>query len=195
MLRYAEIAQNIIDAHPTSVHQLLMRKGITKKATPEVLKDAYILFGKPFISELTDIIHQPKSGYADFIPLNNTSFQTLAPLQPIKPVVLPTVAPVPTVPTATIPAPVIDAVEKKSIWDGLANVFDTVVKVSGTVFTTAQTAKDIIQPANGAPNVFQIEEKKALEEAENKKYTQTLLIVSAVVIVVLITLIFISRKK
>jgi hypothetical protein len=187
MLRYAEIAQNIIDAHPNSVHQLLMRKGITKKATPEVLKDAYVLFGKPFISELTDIIHRPKSGYADFISLSS--------LQTFQPVAKPAVIPVPSQPVQTLQASVTDAVEKKTIWDGLANVFDTVVNVTSKVLTTAQTAKDIVQPANGSLNVFQIEEKKALEEAENKKYTRTLLIVSAVVIVVLVSLIFITRKK
>lgn len=173
MLTYAQIAQNIIDAHPESVHQLLMAKGISKKATPDVLKNTYVLFGKPFISELTNIVYSPKK--SDFSNVSGTT---------------------------TLEESVATGTEKKTIWNSLANIFDSVVNVSnkvgsvsGQVSSTAQTAKDIVQPANGQPNIFQSEEKKALEEAENRKFTKKILIVSGIVIIVLISLIVITRKK
>lgn len=202
MLKYAEIAQNIIDAHPESVHQLLRAHGITKKATPEVLKDAYILFGKPFIGELTNMIHKAKqSNFSDFFV--SPMVQQIKPISPVNTSPLPAPKPVSVSPvSSTFETSIASATEKKTIWDGLANVFDSVVNiaskvstVTGAVANTAQTAKDIVQPANGQPNVFQLEEKKALEEAENKKFTRNLLIVSAIVIIVLISLIVITRKK
>jgi hypothetical protein len=63
--QFEDITQNIINAHPESVRLLLKGKGITKPATPEVLKNAYTLFGKPFLAELVTIIHLPKTSSAD----------------------------------------------------------------------------------------------------------------------------------
>jgi len=62
---YTDIAQKIINAHPDRVRLLLAAKGIKKPATPEVLKNAYVLFGKPFLAELVNIIHLPKTSQAD----------------------------------------------------------------------------------------------------------------------------------
>ena len=66
--------QKIIDAHPESVHQLLKSKGITKQATPEVLVNAFVVYGDEIVVGLQDIVGT--SNYIDMTTAVNQAAQS-----------------------------------------------------------------------------------------------------------------------
>ena len=159
---YENIAQSIINAHPESVRLLLASKGITKPATPEVLKNTYRLLGKPWLADLVTIISKKANP-----TLSNVTGDE-------------------------VPAVITAGVEKKTIFDKLTGIFDSVNTVVQTV-KSFTTPKPIIDPKTG--KVITADEKAALDKAADDKQAKTMLIIGGLIIVTLILLFVIFKKK
>jgi hypothetical protein len=63
--------QSIIDARPAGVRQLFAHYGITAEPSPETVKTAYSVFGKPFIGDLVNaVIPNCNSAEGDLLQAN-----------------------------------------------------------------------------------------------------------------------------
>lgn len=196
--QFQNIAQKIIDAHPERVHQLLRAKGISKKATPEVLLNTFILFGNPFISELVDIAFTKKVKTSnitglEFVDWNNlfdTAVSTKA-----------TVTNEPAVDYPPVPKSYFnDSVEegsaKKTFWDNVSGLFNSAANLGNSVNDIIKTTKGIAMPIgknDQAP--FDFTATAEAKKAASEKNTKTILIIGIIVVVILIALILILKKR
>jgi hypothetical protein len=179
MTTFNKVIQNIIDAHPQSVHQLLLAKGITKPATPEVLLDVYHIYGKPLISELVKITYESKS-------YDGSTDETEAIKMGLDPNTL-----TPNTTTDTYNNSVAAGTEQKTLWDNLSKIFDSTANlgtgVSKVISSTKSTVSEIgttIQNLGSGSNT------PAKSGSGN-----TMLIVGIVVVIVLIIIIFITKRR
>lgn len=171
------LAQNIIDAHPESVRQLLKGKGVTKPASPLVLLQAYQIWGAPFLTELVDIIYDKPSNYID--PETGVD-STLLDVDTSLPADLqnqPTVSQI--ADQRAYDESVRLGQQKSTLWSDLSSVFSSAAKVITSVKGTSSTTGI---SANVNP-------------ATTKSSGNTMLIIGILVIVILGVVIFIIKKK
>jgi hypothetical protein len=181
--QFKAIINNIIDAHSSSVHQLLIAKGITKKATPEVLLDVYKIYGSPFISELVDIVYSKQEK-------NVSNYDTAIQIIPKT-----TTTPLTTTPTTgtaqtTFTASVTSGTEKKTFWDNLSNIFNSAANLgtatSSVISSIKTTSGSVGNTIQSLINPTVVEEKSA---------GNTMLIIGIVIVVILLLIVFTTRKQ
>jgi hypothetical protein len=160
--------QQIIDAHPKSVHQLLKGYGILKAPSPEVLVYCWVAFGNPFLAKLVDIVADSNSEYSNYID----------------PFALNTALDAATSNTTNFNDVAKEAEQKKSIWDTLG----TILTEGASIITEVNK---VINPGDGSYDFKAVE---AAKKAESDKKAKTLLWVGITVIIIIIIAIIISKS-
>jgi LPXTG-motif cell wall-anchored protein len=173
------LAQNIIDAHPESVRQLLAAKGIDKPATPLVLLQTYQIWGGPFLTELVDVIYEKSSNYIDPDTGIDSSLMDIDTSLPKDLQNQPGVNQISNQ-QATYYASVADGQQKSTLWSDLSSVFSSAAKVISSVKGTSTTSTGISANVN---------------TPKTSNSGNTMLIIGIIVIVVLGVIIFIIKKK
>lgn len=182
--RFNQLAKTIIDAHPTGVHQLLIAKGITKQASPEVLLDVYKIYGSPFISELVDLVYSKSKFDGSFDEYMDQEVEKST--QNIINAGNTTTA------QTTFNTSVADGTTKKTFWDNLSTVFNSAANlgnaatgVISSVKTTSSSVGSTLQSLTSGTPLTQ----------QQKNTGNTMLIVGIVIVVILLIIIFITKRK
>ncbi|MDD5358581.1 MAG: LPXTG cell wall anchor domain-containing protein [Candidatus Nanoarchaeia archaeon] len=184
---YINLSRKIIDAHPESVHQLLMSKGIDKPATPEVLLQAYILWGAPFLSELTDIVFSESK----FSKFDGSAAESLT--IATDPSVNPNTFKIdPSVQAKTFNEAVDTGTQKKTFWENLSTVFNSSANLANAGSNILNSLKSTSASIGSS---LGLSGSNANMPKSGTGQGNTMLIVGIVVIVGLIIVVFLTRRK
>lgn len=175
---FTAIAQNIIDAHPSGVHQLLMQKGITQAATPGVLLDVYRVYGNPFISELVKLVYsKPETAnFAEETFLDRSQLTTYG-----IPVTGTTTGKT-TTPTTTVT----DPTQQKTFWDNLSSIFNSAANLGNATSSVISSIKN----NNTYGSIY-----TTTPPVDTQNNGNAFLIVGVVIVIILLIIVFLTKSK
>ena len=186
MKKALKIGQLIANAHPERVRLLFQAYGIEAPATGKTIFDAYLVYGSPFLLDLTNIAYEGMSQFSGIEGLETDKLYEGA--------------------QAKVDA--IAAETKGSFFDSLLNVFGTAKDyatsgidifntVSGlfggkSVDTGTSTSSEAQLELEKEMMRLQLEQQQAAQNNQLKTY---LLIGAGLIVVVLLFVMFIAQKK
>ncbi len=189
MKRALRIGQLIANAHPERVRLLFQAYGIETAPNGKSILDAYLVYGSPFLIDLTNIAYEGMSKFSGIYELETDKL--LAGAQDKVTAV-----------TSTTSS------SKGNFFDGLLNVFGTAKEyatggldiyntISGLfggkkVDTGTSTSTEAQLELQKEMMRLQMEQQKAEQNAKLKTY---LLVGAGLVVVVLLVVMFIKQKK